>query len=87
MDNDGGGMLRRKSKDDLDTWIDRAAASLVAPFANGIIRDRAAVQNAITSQWSNGQTEGEITKLKLIKRQMDRRGKLDLLEARVIGAT
>ena len=80
-------MLRRKSKDDLDTWIDRAAASLVAPFANGIIRDRAAVQNAITSQWSNGQTEGQITKLKLIKRQMDRRGKLDLLEARVIGAT
>ncbi|KAB2707518.1 ISL3 family transposase [Brucella intermedia] len=80
-------MLRRKSKDDLDTWIDRAAASLVAPFGNGIIRDRAAVQNAITSQWSNGQTEGQITKLKLIKRQMYGRGKLDLLEARVIGAT
>lgn len=79
-------MLRRKSKDDLDTWIDRAAASLVAPFANGIIRDCAAVQNAITSIWSNGQTEGQITKLKLIKRQMYGRGKLDLLEARIVGA-
>ena len=79
-------MLRRKSKDDLDTWIDRAETSLVASFANGVIRDRAAVQNAITSIWSNGQTEGQITKLKLIKRQMYGRGKLDLLEARIVGA-
>lgn len=79
-------MLRRKSNDDLDTWIARAAASLVASFANGVVRDRAAVQNAITSIWSNGQTEGQITKLKLIKRQMYGRGKLDLLEARIVGA-
>ena len=63
-------MLRRRSEDELDTWIDRAAASLVASFANGIIRDRAAVQNAITSVWSNGQTEGQINKLKLIKRHV-----------------
>ncbi len=55
-------MLRRKSKDDLDTWINCAAASLISPFANGVIRDRAAVQNAITSIWSNGPTEGQITK-------------------------
>jgi len=40
-------------------------------------------RNAITSIWSNGQTEGQITKLKLIKRQMYGRGKLDLLEARM----
>jgi transposase len=79
-------MLRCKSKDDLQAWIDRAARSLVASFANGVIRDRAAVQNAITSMWSNGQTEGQITKLKLIKRQMYGRGKLDLLEARIVGA-
>ncbi|MDR6820909.1 transposase [Neorhizobium sp. 2083] len=79
-------MLRRKSNDDLDTWIDRVAGSLVASFANGVIRDRAAVQNATTSSWSNGQTEGQITKLKLIKRQMYGRGKLDLLEALIVGA-
>ena len=79
-------MLRQKSKDDLEAWIDRAARSLVASFANGVIRDRAAIQNAITSQWSNGQTEGQITKLKLVKRQMYGRGKIDLLQARVIGA-
>ncbi|MDC7259953.1 transposase [Shinella sp. YE25] len=64
------GMLRRKSSGDLGAWIERAAKSLVASFANGVIRDRAAIQKAITSQWSNGQTEGQITKLKLIKRQM-----------------
>lgn len=79
-------MLRQKSSVDLEAWIDRAAKSLVASFANGVIRDKAAVQNAITSQWSNGQTEDQITKLKLIKRQMYGRGKLDLLEARMVGA-
>ncbi|MCJ2121597.1 hypothetical protein [Methylobacterium sp. J-077] len=35
--------------------------------------------------WSNGQTEGQITRLKLVKRQMFGRAKLDLLEARLIG--
>ena len=38
------------------------------------------------SHWSNGQTEGQITKLKLVKRQMYGRAKIDLLEARLIGA-
>ena len=41
---------------------------------------------AILQPWSNGQTEGQITKLKLVKRQMYGRGKIDLLQARVIGA-
>ena len=50
------------------------------------MRDRAAVQTAITEPWSYGQTEGQITKLKLVKRQMYGRGKLDLLQARLIGA-
>lgn len=78
-------ILRRKSSRDLEAWIERAAKSLAASFANGVIRDRAAIQNAITSQWKNGQTEGQITKLKLVKRQMYGRGKLDLLEARIVG--
>ena len=41
---------------------------------------------AITQSWSNGQTEGQITKLKLVKRQMYGRAKIDLLQARLIGA-
>jgi transposase len=56
------------------------------PSSSGLIKDKAAVSAAITSPWSNGQTEGQITKLKLVKRQMYGRGKLDLLQARVIGA-
>ena len=53
----------------------------------GIGQDRSAVQAAITLPWSNGQTEGQVTKLKLVKRQMYGRGKIDLLQARLIGLT
>ena len=79
-------MIRTKSLAELDPWVQRARSSLVASFANGVIKDKAAVSAAITSSWSNGQTEGQITKLKLVKRQMYGRGKIDLLQARVIGA-
>jgi transposase len=79
-------MIRRRSQPNLDPWFDRARASLVASFANGVIKDKAAVGAAIDLPWSNGQTEGQITKLKLVKRQMYGRGKLDLLQARMLGA-
>jgi transposase len=78
-------MIRMRSLADLLPWLDRARTSLVSSFANGVMKDRAAVAAAITSSWSNGQTEGQITKLKLVKRQMYGRGKLDLLQARVVG--
>ncbi len=77
-------MVRKKVLTDLDPWLERARQSLVASFANGVTKDRVAVAS-ITSGWSNGQTEGQITKLKLVKRQMYGRGKIDLLQARVIG--
>jgi transposase len=80
-------MIRRKSENELAPWIDRARESLVASFGNGVAKDIQAVRAAIVSPWSNGQTEGQITKLKLVKRQMYGRGKLDLLQARLIGAT
>ena len=51
-------------------WLDRAARSLISAFANGLIKDKNAVQAAIALTWSNGQTEGQICKLKLVKRQM-----------------
>lgn len=79
-------MIRKKSLD-LDGWLADASPSLVASFANGIRKDQQAVEAAITLPWSNGQTEGQITRLKLIKRQMYGRAKLDLLEARLIGAS
>jgi transposase len=79
-------MIRKKAHADLDPWLERACASLVVSFANGVTKDKAAISAAITTSWSNGQTEGQITKLKLVKRQMYGRAKLDLLQARLIAA-
>ena len=58
----------------------------MSSFANGIGKDRDAVLSAITSPWSSGQVEGQITRLKLVKRQMYGRAKLDLLKARLVPA-
>ncbi|MDZ4309634.1 MAG: ISL3 family transposase [Cypionkella sp.] len=77
-------MIRTGCSEDLDRWIE-GATTLLAAFTRGIIADRAAVTAAITSPWSNGQTEGQITKLKLVKRQMYGRANLDLLRARLVG--
>ncbi len=74
-------MVLKKDDSDLGLWINRALCGLVATFGRGVIRDEAAVRAAIVIPWSNGQTEGQITKLKLVKRQMYGRGKLGLLQA------
>ena len=79
-------MIRRTAAAELSPWIERARASLIASFARGVTNDEAAVRGAITSPWSNGQTEGQITRLKLVRRQMYGRGKIDLLQARLMGA-
>ena len=79
-------MVRRKAALSLPAWIERACHSLVASFGNGVSKDEAAVLAAITSPWSNGQTEGQVTRLKLVKRQMYGRAKIDLLQARLLGA-
>jgi transposase len=70
-------IIRRKAEAGLTPWIERARASLVASFASGVARDEAAVRAAITLPWSNGQTEGQITSLKLVGRQKYGRGKID----------
>lgn len=80
------GLIRRRASADLEPWIADATQSLLASFAKGIVADRAGVQAALTQPWSNGQTEGQNTKLKLVKRQMYGRAKLDLLRARLLGA-
>ena len=59
----------------------------MASFASGISQDHGAVQAALIEPWSNGETEGQNTKLKRVKRQMFGRGSLDLLRARLIGTT
>jgi transposase len=79
-------MIRKKAEIEFEPWIDESKRSLIASFATGIANDKAAVHAAITQFWSNGQVEAQITKLKLVKRQMYGRAKLDLLQARLIGA-
>ena len=79
-------MIRAKAAGDLGDCISAAATSLIASFAGGVAKDKAAIVAGITLPWSNGQTEGQITRLKMVKRQMYGRGKLDLLQARLIGA-
>ena len=56
-------------------------------FAIGIRQDYAAVEAALSLAWSNGQTEGQITRLKYLKRQMYGRASFELLRARVLHAT
>ncbi len=79
-------MIRKKVANELESWIAESQQSLIASFAIGIANDKEAVHAAITQPWSNGQVEAQITKLKLVKRQMYGRAKLDLLQARLIGA-
>ena len=80
-------MLRGREGETLATWIDAAMVSPLASFAAGIRADRNAVAAAIVEPWSNGQTEGQITKLKLVKPQMFGRAELDLLRARLVTAS
>jgi len=77
-------IIRGRNADALAPWLIDTSKSLLTAFANGIKRDLPAVSAAVTEQWSNGQTEGQITKLKMVKRQMYGRAKLDLLRARLI---
>jgi transposase len=73
----------------LAAWLTDAAASGLAPFAslaNGIVADRAAVEAALSTPWSNGPVEGHVTRVKLLKRQHYGRATLDLLRRRVLAA-
>jgi transposase len=55
-------------------------------FAEGLIRNWQEVSAAVGMPWSNGRTEGHVNRLKLIKRKMYGRAKLDLLRIRVLGS-
>ena len=82
-------VVKERRADELRGWLVEAQRSGVAEFvtfANGITADIGAVRAALEYEWSNGQTEGQVHRLKLIKRQMYGRGKLDLLRARVLPA-
>ena len=77
-------MVRGRTPEGLAAWVAEAKASMLAPFGRGVAADGPAVSAALGEPWSNGPTEGLITRLKLIRRQMYGRGKLDLLRARLV---
>jgi transposase len=71
----------------LGPWLEDAASSGLPEFrsfATGLQRDKAAIVAAISSPYSNGQTEGQVTKLKLLKRSMYGRASFELLRRRVL---
>ncbi len=71
----------------LEQWLKKArvcGVRAVETFARGLEQDEAAVRAALTTPWSNAQAEGQITKLKLLKRQMYGRASFDLLRRRIL---
>lgn len=80
-------MVRQHAVERLDPWLAACAQTSVSHlknFALGIRQDYAAVRAALLLPWSNGQTEGQVNRLKFIKRQMYGRAHFDLLRLRVL---
>jgi transposase len=81
------GILHGSNIDKLDVWLDDADCSglyKMRRFARTLRQDLSAVRNAITEVWSNGQTEGQINRLKILKRSMYGQAGLELLRARML---
>jgi transposase len=82
-------LVRQRQPESLDPWLQRASTSTVEAlrrFAAGLYEDYAAVKAGVTLPWSTGPVEGHINRLKMLKRQMFGRARLDLLERRFVRA-
>jgi transposase len=80
-------MVKQRRARRLDPWLRRVSQSSstdLQGFASGIKRDYAAVKMALSVPWSQGQVEGQITRLKLLKRQMYGRARFQLLRSRTL---
>jgi transposase len=81
------GILRSKKVSKLGAWLkaaDQSGLYAIQRFARTLRRDINAVRNAVTEPWSNGQTEGQINRLKTLKRAMYGRAGPELLRARML---
>jgi transposase len=82
-------MMRQRKGERLDAWLTQVQESGLRElerFAQGVEQDKAAVQAGLTLASSNGQVEGQVTKIKLIKRMMYGRATFPLLRQRVLHA-
>ena len=80
-------MVKEQKKDRLFSWIEDAqkcSAPRIRSFATGLASDYRAVEAALSFDWCNGQLEGQVNRLKTIKRMMYGRAKFDLLKKRVL---
>ena len=80
-------LIRQRQGAQLDPWLERAAQSTLGVFqrfAQGLRDDYAAVKAGMTLPWSTGPVEGHINRLKMLKRQMFGRARLDLLSRRFL---
>jgi transposase len=70
-------------------WLRRADScpiAEIAAVARGMWLDKRAIEAAVALEWSNGQVEGSVNKLKVLKRAMYGRAHLDLLRQRLLYA-
>jgi transposase len=79
-------LVRKEEAGTLRGWLAAAAGTPLEGFAKGLGKDLAAVQAALETPWSTGPVEGQISRLKTIKRTMYGRAGFDLLRSRVLKA-
>ena len=78
-------LMKERRSDELATWIELTIKSDInelAGFANGLKADYTAIENAFRLPWSNGAVEGNLNRLKTVKRQMYAHAGFDLLKRR-----
>nr|WP_247891258.1 hypothetical protein [Azospirillum aestuarii] len=63
-------MVKGKWLDPFDGWLCEAEVSALSPFAAGVRHDEDAVRAALSEPWGSGQVEGQVNRLKAIKRAM-----------------
>jgi transposase len=80
-------VLRRKSKEALDKVLDDAGNTALGSFISSLRRDISAAQAALDLPWTTSPAEGQINRLKMLKRTMYGRAGFALLRARVLHAT
>jgi transposase len=81
-----GLILRKESQEDLDDWLNATEGTALATFATGLRKDLAAVKAALALPWTTGPVEGQINRLKMVKRTMYGRAGFQLLRHRVLEA-
>lgn len=81
-------MVRRQEAEEFEGWLEASLSCGVKgfeTFAIGLRREQRAVESALSLPYSNGQTEGQVNRLKLVKRSMYGRASIELLRRRFLG--